>query len=115
MHGRDEEGVRWQDRVGFPEARALAPWGARWQDFEGAGWRSSHRRGAARLGGGGVGWVLGRRVLRSPPLTSVCLPSVRLYALAPRVAARKFPKPGRREAQPPLPRSTTGASGGGFA
>lgn len=99
-----------QGRVpGSPGARALALWGALWQDFGGAGWRSA-RRGAARQGGGGVG-------ARAPraPLTSAHLRSARLPAPAPRVAAGKFPKPGRREAPQPLPPSATGASGGGLA
>lgn len=48
------------------------------------------------------------------PLTSAHLRSARLPAPAPLVAVGKFPKPGRREASPPLPPSATGASGGGL-
>lgn len=66
--------------------------------------------GPAGWGWGGVGGPAPRA-----PLTSAHLRSAGLPAPAPRVAAGKFPKPGRREAPPPLPPSATRASGGGLA
>lgn len=104
-------GVRWQDQAGLAGARASAPWGCALARLWGR--RVEERTsegGPAGWGWGGVGGPAPRA-----PLTSAHLRSAGLPAPAPRVAAGKFPKPGRREAPRPLPPSATRASGGGLA